>query len=124
MDIRLVGPPQDQTKQSLDRLRTFCQTYVAPDNASPEYAGRKPYEADEIHENGLFFADGLYYFMLEVWAPIMMDPDDASGWDSKRARADAALETYMRRRVGDTGAPVGGTLAGPLSRDGREFTDQ
>src|SRR5690348_2306810 len=77
VNITLTGPPQDQTQQSLATLRTFCQTYEFP-------AGTKPYAADEIHTNGLFLSDGLLYFLLETWAPIMMDPDDASSWATKR----------------------------------------
>lgn len=125
MDIRLVGPPQDQTKLSLATLREFCQTYEFP-------AGTKPYVNDTIQSKftlvdgtpmeGLYCSDGLYYFMLETWAPIMMDPDDVSGWESKRGRADAALQDYMRRRVGDT-TVVARDLAGPISRSGREFTE-
>lgn len=133
MDIRLVGPPQNQTAQSLAVLREFCMNYaVSEHGTSPEYPpGTKPYLnntiqskftlADGTQLEGLFVADGLEYFILETWAPIMMDPDDISGWDNKRARADAALQDYMRRRVGDGPATVTGTLAGPISRSGREF---
>jgi hypothetical protein len=125
MDIRLVGPPQDQTQKSLVALREFCQTYEFP-------AGTKPYKNDTIQSKftladgtqmeGLYCSDGLNFFMQETWDPIMMDPDDISGWDNKRARADAALQDYMRRRLGDTGPSHAGTLAGPISRSGREFT--
>ena len=113
-DITLVGPPQDQTQQSLNTLRQFCQTYEFP-------PGTRPYAGDEIHSGGLYLSDGLLYFLLETWAPIMMDPDDPSPWDTKRQRADAALQTYMRRRVGDTGGVQPGVLSGPISTNGRAF---
>ena len=46
------------------------------------------YVNDEIHENGLFIADGLIYFMMSDtgnWAKILMNPDDKRDWESKRA---------------------------------------
>ena len=136
MDIRLVGPPQNQTAQSLATLRAFCQTYTVPATTTMPEAyppGSQPYLHDTVQSKftlvdgtpmeGLYCSDGLLYFLLETWSPIMMDPDDQSGWDSKRARADAALQDYMRRRVGDT-TPISRDLAGPIGRAGREFTDQ
>ena len=115
-----VVPPQDVIKRSTDSIRQFCQSYVAPDNALPEYAGRKPYEADEIHENGLFLSDGLLYFMMSDtgnWAKTLMNPDDKRDWESKRVSADNALFNYMKERVGDKPAQSspGGAIAGDVN---------
>jgi hypothetical protein len=97
-------PPQNYIRDSLNVLREFCQNYIAPPNALPEYAGRKPYENDEIHEGGLYIGDGLIYFMMSDtgrWAQVLMNPTDTRPWDAKRFDADMALQTYMKRRVGD-----------------------
>jgi hypothetical protein len=113
-----VVPGQDVIQRSLNDLRTFCQTYCAPAHALPEYAGKFPYKADEIHENGLFIADGLIYFMMSDtgnWAKTLMNPDDKRDWESKRVSADNALFDYMRRRVGD--APASTSPGGALSGD-------
>lgn len=99
-----VVPGHNEIAASLNSLRSFCQNYIAPANALPEYANTKPYVNDEIHDGGLYLADGLLYFMLSDtgnWAKILMNPEDKRSWDAKRADADAALQTYMRRRVGD-----------------------
>lgn len=115
-----VVPPQDVVKRSLDDLRQFCQNYVAPDNALPEYAGKKPYVNDEIHENGLFIADGLIYFMMSDtgrWAQVLMNPDDKRDWETKRHAADKALQDYMKARVGDKPASTmpGGAMSGDVN---------
>jgi hypothetical protein len=107
-----VVPPQDVIQRSMDSLRQFCQTY--------EFQGNKPYVNDEIHENGLFIADGLIYFMMSDtgnWAKTLMNPDDKRDWESKRVSADNALFDYMRRRVGDAPASnaPGGTLSGNVN---------
>lgn len=109
-----VVPPQDVVQRSLDSLRQFCQTYCFP---GPD---DHPYKADEIHENGLFIADGLIYFMMSDtgnWAKTLMNPDDKRDWESKRISADNALFDYMRRRVGDSPASTapGGTLTGDVN---------
>lgn len=104
IDPTPIAPPQNIIQDSLNNLRNFCQTYTAPANALPEYVGQKPYQNDEIHDNGLFIADGLIYFMMSDtgnWAKILMDPGDKRPWNEKRTDADNALFTYMRRRVGD-----------------------
>ena len=103
-DCTPVVPPQNIIQDSLNSLRHFCQNYTAPPNALPEYANTKPYVKDEIHDNGLFIADGLIYFMMSDtgnWAKVLMNPTDKRDWTAKRLDADAALQTYMRRRVGD-----------------------
>lgn len=105
-----VVPPQDIIAQSMDSLRRFCQTY--------EFQGNKPYVNDEIHENGLFIADGLIYFMMSDtgnWAKVLMNPDDKRPWHEKQASADAALYDYMRRRVGDV--PASSTPGGNITGD-------
>lgn len=104
IDCTPVVPPQNIIRDSLTALRHFCQNYVAPPNALPEYANTKPYVNDEIHEGGLFIGDGLIYFMMSDtgnWAKVLMNPTDTRDWTSKRLDADKALQTYMKRRVGD-----------------------
>jgi hypothetical protein len=115
-----VAPGHDIIAASMSALREFCQNYVAPPHALPEYAGKKPYENDEIHENGLFLADGLLFFILGNtgrWAQIMMNPDDKRPPEEKRQSADAALHEYMRARCGDTPTQKvpGGTLSGDVN---------
>jgi hypothetical protein len=115
-----VVPQQNIIADSMNALRSFCQSYIAPPHALPEYANRKPYEHDEIHENGLFIADGLIYFLMSDtgrWAQILMNPDDKRDWNTKRQAADAALFDYMRRRVGDVPAnsAPGGAMEGNVN---------
>ena len=103
-DCTPVVPTQNIIQDSLFVLRQFCQGYIAPPNALPEYANTKPYVNDEIHDNGLFIGDGLIYFMMSDtgnWAKTLMNPTDKRDWDTKRRAADAALQSYMRKRVGD-----------------------
>lgn len=95
-DCKPVVPSQDVVRDSLNLLRNFCQTY--------EFNGTKPYVNDEIHMNGLFISDGLIYFMMSdtgLWAKVLMDPTDTRDWTAKREAADAALQKYMKNRVGD-----------------------
>lgn len=104
LDCKPVVPSQNIIRDSLNVLRAFCQNYIAPINALPEYAGGRPYANDEIHSGGLFIGDGLIYFMMSdtgLWAKVLMDPTDTRDWDTKRRAADAALQSYMKRRVGD-----------------------
>ena len=99
-----VVPPQNVIRDSLNLLRNFCQTYVAPPDAFPQYANTKPYNSDELHIGGLFISDGLIYFMMSdtgLWAKTLMDPTDNRDWTAKREAADAALYKYMKNRVGD-----------------------
>ena len=112
-----IVPQQNIIADSTAAIRNFCQNYVAPPHALPEYANTKPYANDEIHQNGLFLSDGLLYFMMSdtgLWAKILMNPDDKRDWNTKRESADAALFDYMRRRVGDVPASTvpGGAMEG------------
>jgi hypothetical protein len=104
VDCKPVVPPQDVIRDSLNILRNFCQTYIAPPDSLPQYANTKPYINDEIHMNGLYIGDGLIYFMMSdtgLWAQVLMDPTDKSDWSTKRQKADLALQSYMKKRVGD-----------------------
>jgi len=91
-----VVPPQDVIATSCNNIRNFCKTY--------EFNGGKPYENDQIDENGLFLADGIIYFMMSdtgLWGKILFNPDDKRDWNTKRQAAENALFKYMRERVGD-----------------------
>jgi hypothetical protein len=98
--------PQDVTARSLEALREFCDHYQFP-------AGAFPYADDWSAETGPgddrpFFVQGLIYFLLETWMPIMAaspNPGSHDGWEARRTVADAALQSYMRRRLGDVPEP-------------------
>jgi hypothetical protein len=108
--------PQDVTARSLQELRTFCWLYEWP-----TMSGTFPYRHDVEHEGAL--SDGLIYFLMEIWMPVLAtppNPGSLEGWEARRAQGDAALQDYMRRRVGDvpdTG-PHPSPLLPPITTEG------